>query len=126
MWPTTICADIVAQPSNLSISLPTSLDGTPNAGTEIVLHISSLPFMQLDLDSFTGPSQSLPGLNVTLSGNVADCAVRTLRFDKSTTLHGARFYKLIFDFKGKLQKGETPKLELQLEKTEPPVYPLVW
>jgi hypothetical protein len=82
--------------------------------------------MQLNLDSFTSKTQSLPGLNVTLAGNVADSAARTLSFDKSTTMHGAKFYELSFRFEGRLGQGVVPRLELHLEKTIPPSYPLVW
>lgn len=81
--------------------------------------------MYLNLDSFTSSKQSLPGLDVSLSGNVAEFAKRTLRFDKTTTMHGAKFYELVFDL-SKLPEGVVPKLELQLEKTVPPTYPLVW
>lgn len=82
--------------------------------------------MQLDLTSFTSKTQSLPGLDITLAGNVADSAARSLRFDKSTTMHGAKFYELTFTLDGKLGEGVVPRLELRLDKTTPPTYPLVW
>lgn len=79
--------------------------------------------MQLDGTSFQGSKQSLPGLDITLSGNVAEEAKRTLTFDKTHKLHGAWYYRLVFDFPALREKGEVPELVLGLTQTEPPVSP---
>jgi hypothetical protein len=124
IWPTTERASIVASTKSLSISFPTGHSGKP--ASSLVLHISCLPFFQLDGNSWTTSKQDLPGLTVSLEGNIADKAVRKLRFDNKTTLHEAKYYELTFEFEGKLAEGEVPKLVLDLTKTEPPTYPFVW
>jgi len=120
VWPTSVCADIVAEDTTLSISFPA--DAVPNS---LVLRISSLPFLQLDKKSWLSDVEEMPGLRVELGGNIARLASRTLRFDKTTTQHDAKYYELRFDLTG-MQKGEKAELALKCEKTSPPEYPLRW
>ena len=126
MWPTNSCCRIKATESALTITYPHPTDfakAAHNSSSQIILHIGCLPFMQLDGTSFQGSKQSLPGLDITLSGNVAEEAKRTLTFDKTHKLHGAWYYRLVFDFPALREKGEVPELVLGLTQTEPPVSP---
>lgn len=124
MYPTGVRADIIATESSLSVSFPPSSTGLVTS--KLVLHISCLPFLQLNKRSWQGEEEELPGLTVRLDGNIAVKATRTLRFDNTTINHMARYYELVFDFEGMMSEEEVPTLVVGLTKTAPPEYPFVW
>lgn len=125
MWPTNSCCRIQASRGTLTIAYPKPRhfpSAAHNSSTKMILHISCLPFFQLNNDSFIGSKTSLPGLDLTLSGNVADKARRTLTFDKSHKLHGAWHYRLAFDFSSEddmVSRAQEPVLVLGIKKTKP-------
>jgi hypothetical protein len=120
VWPTSVRSDIVAEDTTPSISFPA--DAVPHS---LVLRISSLPFLQLDQKSWLSDVEEMPGLRVELGGNIARSASRTLRFDKTTTQHDAKYYELTFGLTG-MQKEEKAELALRCEKTSPSEHPLRW
>jgi hypothetical protein len=131
MWPTNSCCRIEATAESLTIAYPKPRHfdtAEHNSSTQIILHIGCLPFLQLTGESFTTDRESLPGLDITLGGNVAQHAKRTLTFDKSHKLHGAWHYRLVFDFgasEALATRAEEPCLVLGLRQTQPPASPFV-
>ncbi|ORY25543.1 hypothetical protein BCR39DRAFT_543951 [Naematelia encephala] len=126
VWPSTSCASIVASSDSLTISYPKSLDFPSSAieSNEMELHISALPFLQLDGDSFGSDSHSLPGLDVELSGNVVQQGSRTLEFNHDTQCWGRWFYRLKYTFPDSLREnGSVPTMIVHWKRTTPPVYP---
>lgn len=119
VWPEHAACDIVATPTSLTIKNKKASD-FPNSprSRSITLHISCLPFFQLNRTSFDGNKASLPGLDVEMCGNVG---VGHLSFDKTTRLHGAPFYRLQFQAPSGV---EEPELVISFRKTKPPVYDL--
>lgn len=131
MWPTNSCCEMKVSPTSLTIAYPKPKQfplAAHNSATTMTLHIGCLPFLQLNGDSFTTGTTSLPGLDITLSGNVAEKAKRTLSFDKSHKLHGAWHYRLILDFASvadMCSRDEVPVLTIGLQKTQPPPSPFL-
>ena len=64
--------------------------------------------------------ESLPGLNVRLSGNVVEKGERSVKFSAATRLHGAYYYDLTYTFPQSLREGGDPTLLISVKKTEPP------
>lgn len=127
MWPTNSCCRIQATADSLNIAYTKPIHfpmAEHNTSSQIILHIGCLPFFQMNGDSFSTNTEDLPGLRLTLSGNVAERAKRTLTFDKSHKLHGAWYHRLVFDFaqeESLMSRDEEPCLVLGLERT--PVKP---
>lgn len=122
MWPTSVCAEIIARPDSLTIRYPPSRDSKEApVSRRMILHIGALPFLQLDGTSFEGNRQSLPGLDVELHGNVTTNGRKTLRFGSAMRTHGAYYYELQYEWDGEIG---TPELVIAFQKTTPPHYPL--
>jgi hypothetical protein len=114
----------VATQNNLSISYPPSQDFSNGTLSNMIqLSISSIPDFQLSNSSFTGKT-SLPGLDVTLSGNVVDQGKKSLSFT-GAQINGFYVYNLTHSFDSSLRdNGEVPTLVVEFEKTTPPEYQL--
>lgn len=128
VWPDSACAAVVPTESSLTIAYRRSSHFSGSElPTKISLHIGYIPFHQLTTASFSSNRESLPGLDVELTGNVVESGRRSLTFDKSHSLHGARYYRLTYEFGPELYETEDgPTLYLGFKKTKPPVNDLVW
>jgi hypothetical protein len=124
-YPTNPSCSIIATSSNLTIRYPPSLD-YPNITTSnsLQLSIASQPDFQLGKTAFSNHTASLPGLDVTLSGNVVEQGNRSLTY--GATINDLYYYNLTYTFPGNLQSGAAvPELVISWKKTAPPSYNLI-
>jgi hypothetical protein len=124
-YPTNPSCSIIATSSNLTIRYPPSLD-YPNITTSnsLQLSIASQPDFQLAKTAFSNHTASLPGLEVTLSGNVVEQGNRSLAY--GATINDLYYYNLTYTFPGSLRSaGTVPQLVISWKKTAPPSYNLI-
>jgi hypothetical protein len=90
---------------------------------QIQLSISSLPDFQLDKGAFKDNSETLPGLEVDISGNVVDSGNKTLTYTNAD-INGFVYYNLTYTFDPAEMQEDTPELIVSFTKTTPPQYSL--
>jgi hypothetical protein len=113
---------MVASPESLTITYPKPIDfASSPSSKQVRLHIGALPFLQLNTKSFDSNSESLPGLDLQLSGNIVERGQRSLRFGSETRTHGVYHYVLQYDWQGDIG---VPELVISFKKQTPPQYPL--
>ena len=116
---------MVATPSNLTIRYVPSQDfANATTSTSMTVVISPIPDHQFGTGSFNNSdhSESLPGLDVSLSGNVIDQGSLNLAYT-GDAINGFNYYNLTVEFAGALG-DEVPELVLGFKKTTPPTYNL--
>lgn len=125
VWPDNACCSMVATSNSLTIVYKRPIDFPDGPkGDKVSLRIGCLPFLQLDGQSFAEGQQSLPGLDVLLSGSIVEHGTRSLTFSKPQKIHGAYYYDLSYSFPSELRGRCDPTLVISFEKTTPPSYPL--
>ncbi|RSH80873.1 hypothetical protein EHS25_007042 [Saitozyma podzolica] len=125
VWPDNACCSMVATSNSLTIVYKRPIDFPDGPrGDKVSLRIGCLPFLQLDGQSFAENRQSLPGLDVSLSGSIVDHGTRSLTFSKAQKIHGAYYYDLSYSFASELRGRCDPTLVISVKKTTPPSYPL--
>ncbi|WWD16288.1 hypothetical protein CI109_100714 [Kwoniella shandongensis] len=124
-YPSNPSCEIVASSTNLTIRYVPTVDW-PNStvSNAIQLSISSLPNFQLNKGAFANGQASLPGLDVSLSGNVVDQGTFSLTFT-GDAINSFEYYNLTYSFPSSLSQGNyVPELVVGFTKTTPPSYDL--
>ncbi|TKY85644.1 hypothetical protein EX895_005183 [Sporisorium graminicola] len=115
LYPTTQTISATASSSNLTIRFPHSKAFAANytVPTQMTLMVGTSPLNNLPsnfLVSSNSTNGTLPGIELTLSGNVASSAVnRSLTFDSSKNVNGFYYYNLTFALGG-LPQNTVPEL----------------
>ncbi|GAC94055.1 hypothetical protein PHSY_001624 [Pseudozyma hubeiensis SY62] len=115
LYPTTQTISASASSSNLTIRFPPSRAFAANytAPTQMTLMFGTSPLNNLPSDflvSSNSTNGTLPGMELSFSGNVASGAVnRSLTYDSSKNINGFYYYNLTFALGG-LPKDAVPEL----------------
>lgn len=124
-YPTTSTADIVATSQNLTIRYVPSQDftNTSISSNVVQLNILSQPDFQLGKSAFANNLASLPGLDLTLSGNIVSQGNRSISY--GATINNVYYYNLTYTFPASLRNGGgVPEMVVSWKKTTPPKYDL--
>lgn len=120
LYPTTQTISAIASSSNLTIRFPPSKAFAANytAPTQMTLMFGTSPLSNLPSDFLVSSNVTqgmLPGMELTLSGNVASSAVnRSLTYDSSKNINGYFYYNLTFALGG-LPQNSVPELVLSYQ-----------
>lgn len=115
LYPTTPAISATASPSNLTIRFPPSRAFAANytAPSQMTIMFSITPLAVIPADFLVASNETngkLPGIELSLGGNVASNAVhRSLTFDSSMDINGFYYYNLTFELGG-LAQNTVPEL----------------
>jgi hypothetical protein len=117
MYPTSASISAIASRTGLTISYPPSraFPNTTLTSGVMTFLFAGIPHLSVPADLLANGTGVLPGLRLSVSGNVAEAGTRTLVYGAGT-INDLAYYNLTYAFSSAALGGRVPEIVLGVEK----------